>query len=147
MKKIFLILIFFLSNCGYQAVYVNKNIENLYFQKIHLEGDKFINKKIINTLSIKEDNKNQNELYISSSQQIEQSSKNSKGEVVLFRTIIYINLEIRNTNNEIIKNKKFVKDFIYKNKKNNFELVDYQNSIKNDLTNEVIGEIMIYLNS
>ncbi len=147
MNKFFLILIFFLSSCGYQAVYINKNIESLYFQKINLQGDKFINRRIINTLPIKEDDKTQNKLFISSSHQIEQSSKNSKGEVVLFRTIISVNLEMRNKNNDIIQSRNFVKEFTYNNKKNKFELVEYQNSIKNDLTNKIISEIMIFLNS
>ena len=147
MNKFFLIIIFFLSSCGYQAVYVNKNIEKLYFQKINLQGDKFINRRIVNTLPIKEGDKNQNELFISSSHQIKQSSKNSKGEVVLFRTIISVNLEMRNKNSEIIQSKNFVKEFTYNNKKNKFELVEYQNSIKNDLTNKIISELMIFLNS
>jgi len=147
MNKFFLILIFFLSSCGYQAVYVNKNIENSYFQKINLEGDKFINRRIINTLPIKESDKNQNKLFISSSHQIEQSSKNSKGEVVSFKTIISINLEMRDKNSEIVQSKNFVKEFTYGNKKNKFELVEYQNSIRNDLVNKIISEIMIFLNS
>ena len=112
-----------------------------------MTNNKFINRRIVNTLPIKEGDKNQNELFISSSHQIKQSSKNSKGEVVLFRTIISVNLEMRNKNSEIIQSKNFVKEFTYNNKKNKFELVEYQNSIKNDLIDKIISEIMIYLNS
>ena len=56
-----------------------------------------------------------------------------------------LNLEVRNINNEIVQNKNFVKQFIYNNKQNNFELVDYQNSIKDDLIDIIINEIIIYL--
>ena len=147
MNKVFLILIFFLSSCGYQAVYQSKNFEKLYFTKINLQGEKFINNKIINTLPIKESGQNENELNISSSYRIEQSSKNSKGQVELFKTIISVNLEIKDTNNQIVQSKNFIKEFTYKNKENKFELVEYQNSIKNDLIDKIISEIMIYLNS
>ena len=58
-----------------------------------------------------------------------------------------INLEIRNSNDNIIQNKNFYKEFSYNNKENKFELVEYQSSIKKDLINNVITEIIIYLNS
>ena len=61
--------------------------------------------------------------------------------------MIEVNLEVRNINNEIVQNKNFVKQFIYNNKQNNFELIDYQNSIKDDLIDIIISEIIIYLNS
>ena len=64
-----------------------------------------------------------------------------------FRTIVRVNLEIRNLNDNIIKNKSFSKEFSYNNKENKFELVEYQNSIKRDLINNIITEIIIYFNS
>ena len=147
MNKIFLILIFFLTSCGYQSIYANKNVKNLYFQEINLQGDEHINKTILNALKIEKNEQRQDKLYISSSYLIEQSAKDSKGQIVLFKTIISVNLEIKNNENKIVQNKKFIKEFNYKNKKNKFELVEYQNSIKNDLTNKIINEIIIYLNS
>lgn len=147
MNKIFLILIFFLTSCGYQSIYANKNVKNLYFQEINLQGDEHINKVILDALKIEKDEQRQDKLYISSSHLIEQSTKDSKGQIVLFKTIISVNLEIKNIDNKIVQNKKFIKEFNYKNKKNKFELVEYQHSIKNDLTNKIISEIIIYLNS
>ena len=35
----------------------------------------------------------------------------------------------------------------FKNQANKFELVEYQNSIKKELINQIIGEIIIYLNT
>jgi len=71
MKKIFFILLF-LSSCGYQPIYINKNLENFEFQEINLVGEKDINNKIINSLDLKENkiNDNLNTLLISSSTQI-----------------------------------------------------------------------------
>ncbi len=147
MHKVLLVLLFFLSSCGYQPVYLNKNLKNIEYSKIKLNGDESINKIIINALpiSVNDNNEKKNQLNLSSLYKIEPASKNSKGQVLSFKSMIEVNLEVRNINNEIVQNKNFVKQFIYNNKQNNFELVDYQNSIKDDLIDIIINEIIIYL--
>tara|TARA_B100000945_G_C20296966_1_gene556127 strand:+ start:432 stop:881 length:450 start_codon:yes stop_codon:yes gene_type:complete len=149
MKKIFFILLFFISSCGYQPLYQNKDLENFKFIKITLTGDNYINKRVTNTISIQEDNdaKNEKELFISSSSEIQETSKNSKGQVESFRIIVAVNLKIINKINEDTQNKNFIKEFTYNNKQNKFELIEYQNSIKDDLIDKIINEIIIYLNS
>ena len=144
---LFQVLLFFLSSCGYQPVYLNKNLKNIEYSKIKLNGDESINKIIINALpiSVNDNNEKKNQLNLSSLYKIEPASKNSKGQVLSFKSMIEVNLEVRNINNEIVQNKNFVKQFIYNNKQNNFELVDYQNSIKDDLIDIIINEIIIYL--
>ena len=47
---------------------------------------------------------------------------------------------------DVIQNKNFSKEFNYNNKQNKFELVEYQNSVKNDLVDKIVGDIIIYLN-
>ncbi len=147
MKKIFFILLF-LTSCGYQPIYVNKNLESIEFREIDLIGEKDINKKIINSLSVKEnkENDNLNTLLISSSSLIEETVKNKEGQVKSFKTIVSVNLEIKNIKNNINQRKKFLKEFTYTNKQNKFELVDYQNTVKNDLVDKIISEIILYLN-
>lgn len=147
MNKIFLVLLFVLTSCGYQPIYLNKNLENIEYSKIDLKGDESINKKIISTLPISENEQNQNQIFLISSYNVEPASKNSSGQIISYRTIIKVNLEIRDVNNKTIKKKGFVKRSVYNNKQNNFELVDYQDTIKNDLINIIIGEIIIFLNS
>ena len=149
MKKIFFILLFFISSCGYQPLYLNKDLKNFKFRKITLTGDNYTNKKITNTISIQENNeaKNEKELFISSSSKIQETSKNSKGQVESFRIIVTINLKIINKINEDSQNKNFIKEFTYNNKQNKFELIEYQNSIKDDLIDKIINDIIIYLNS
>ena len=147
MKKTFFILLFFISSCGYQPVYLNKDLENFKFKKIILEDNNYINKKIVNTLSIKESDENEKELFISSLYEIQGTSKNSKGQVESFRTIVTVNLKIKNISNQTTQIKKFQKEFTYNNKQNKFELVEYQNFIKDELINKIINDIIIYLNS
>ena len=149
MKKIFFILLFFISSCGYQPLYQNKDLENFKFIKITLTGDNYINKRVTNTISIQESNdaKNEKELFISSSSEIRETSKNSKGQVESYRIIVAVNLKIINKINEDTQNKNFIKEFTYNNKQNKFELIEYQNSIKDGLIDKIINEIIIYLNS
>ena len=149
MKKTFFILLFFISSCGYQPLYQNKDLENFKFIKITLTGDNYINKRVTNTISIQENNdaKNEKELFISSSSEIQETSKNSKGQVESFRIIVAVNLKIINKINEDTQNKNFIKEFTYNNKQNKFELIEYQNSIKDDLIDKIINDIIIYLNS
>ena len=149
MKKIFLVLLFFISSCGYQSIYLNKSLKNYEFKKITYEGDKNINRKIINFLSIEENEANidKNEIFIKSSYQIKEISKDSKGQVTLYKDIISVNINIKDEKNLNVKNKKFNREFTYNNKDNKFDLVEYQNSIKDDLLKVIINDIIIFLNT
>ena len=147
MKKFLFIIIFLISSCGYQPIYINKNLKNFEFSKIITEGENDINKKIINSISLKEDRTNVllNEILLKSSFKVEETSKNKKGQVNSYRSSIFINLSI-NKNGEIIKNKDFLGEFTYNNKDNKFELVQHQADIKEDLINQAIEDIVLYLN-
>ena len=147
MKKILLIFIFFLTSCNYQPIYVNKNLNNIEFSKIIIEGEKDINRKIINSLSLKENEFDDtlNNLLIESSYEIQETSKNSKGQVQSYRSIIKINLIINNKK-ELVLKKNFLKDFSYANKDNKSELIQYQNDIKNNLINKIIEDIVLFIN-
>ena len=79
MKNFFLILIFFLTSCGYQPIYSNKNSKELSFKEIEFQGDKSINRTLISNF-IKE--KSQNYLYerlfLKNEKTIIETAKNSK---------------------------------------------------------------------
>ena len=46
MKKIILALLLLFTSCGFEPIYLNKDVTNLEFKKITIEGEDFINKKI-----------------------------------------------------------------------------------------------------
>ena len=147
MKKILLIFALILTSCGYQPIYINKSLNNVEFTKITIAGDSDINRKIINSLSFKENefDESLNTLLIESSYQIRETSRNSKGQIQTYRSLIIVNLIINNKK-ETILNKTFLKDFSYANKDNKFELVQYQNDIKNNLINKIIEDIILFIN-
>ena len=146
MKKLFILVFFFMTNCGYQPLYVNKNNSDLVFNKIELFGDKEINRRIISFIPIKENKSDEklNQIVLRSNEDITETSKDSKGRVATLKTTVEIKLVILNEN-QIIKEKTFNENFSYNNKNNKFDLVKYQNEVKNNLINKIIEQMSIYL--
>ena len=145
MKKIIIILFFFISSCGYQPIYVNKNSSDLIFSKVELIGDKEINRRILSFISIKEDKneKKFDDLFLKSKEKIVETSKDSKGRVATLKTTVEIELTILNEN-KIIREKIFNESFSYNNKNNKFDLSKYQNEVKNNLVDKIIEQMNIY---
>ena len=147
MKKIFLITLLFFSSCGYNAVYLNNDLENFKFSNIVFEGDEELNKIIVNSLLLEKNefDDNLNELYLKTNYSINEVSKNSKGQVEAYRSNISIEVII-SKNNQILKNKKIDKNFSYNNMDNRFKLLEYQNNVKNNLVNSSLEEIILFFN-
>ena len=145
MKKIF-ILLFLLSACGYQPLYnIDKN--NFFFKDLELYGDKVINRKIISSLKIKENQKKDSTttFIIDSSKKITETSKNSRGQPETYRTNVIIKLTIKDLD-KVIKSKTFEEYFSYDNRDNKYDLLNYQNDIENNLVNKIIEDIILYIN-
>ena len=147
MKKILIILLLFIVGCGYQPIYLNKNLKNFEFYKIETKGEKKINRQIINTIGFKENaiDDDLNNLSLNSYFIVEETAKNSKGQVQSYRSVITIDLKI-SKKEKIIISKKFSDEFSYNNKENRFELIEYQNEIKENLLDKSIEEIILFLN-
>ena len=151
-KKIFIIsAILFLSNCGYQPLYVDKNNLLLKFNKISTDGNEEVNRKIISTIGINEaqDQVNSYLLKINSNKEKQIAAKNSSGDVTSYRMLISINISLinPNDNNKVVKSKQFNASFTYNNADNKFQLSQDEKNIINNLIETVSGKIFIYLNS
>jgi len=144
-RKFLLISLILMASCGYQPVY-NKILLNYKFYEIDLQGDQTINNKIINTLKIKKSNEVEffDTLSIKSSKNIQETSKNSKGQVQTYRSIFNVEVSITR-DNKIIKKQNFNEDFSYANKISKFELAQYQIEIENTIINKIISDIKIFL--
>ena len=147
MKIISIVLIIFFTSCGYNPIYLNNNLKNFEYKEIISGGNKEITKKIISALNIKTNNNNENKLLISSSFKTDEVSKNSKGQIELYKSTLSVLINVEDSKKSNIKSKNFLKEFTYSNKENKFELVEYQDSIQKNLTEIIIGEIIIVLNS
>ena len=148
MKKILIILITLLfSSCGYESLYSKKKFFDLEYKMITLSGDKNFNRRILSTLSIKENDSIlfNNELLLESNIGIYETSKDNKGQVKTFRTTATTSLIIKD-NDIVNKNKKFTQSFSYNNMENKFDLVEYQKEIENNLIGKIIEDIIIFMN-
>ena len=148
MKKFLLIItLILITSCGYKPIYSNNDIKNNEFYKINLNGDKKINNKITNFLSLKENKSNKKLpiLFLTSSFEIIEVSKNQKGQTQTYRSIINIDLKIVNNENQT-KNKTISDEITYNKKENKFELSEHQAKIKDQLTDGVIEDLVLFLN-
>lgn len=141
---IILLILLFCVSCGYKPIYSGDENLKFEFKKITLITEEKIKRQILNSLYLKENSFDDKELIIKINYNIEETSKNSKGQVETYRSIISGQLTIKKEE-EILKTDSFTKEFSYNNKNNNYELVKYQNEIKNNLTSEIINEILFSL--
>ena len=141
------LFIIFISGCGFKPLYLNKSQNDFMYSEITSKGNETINKVIINRLQIRKDKSNQqkNKFHIESSLITKIASKNSKGQATSYGMELYVEIKTINKD-EFTKKKQFVERFLYNNKENKFELVQYQNKIQNNLINKIIEDIIIYLN-
>ena len=147
MKKILFLLILLTASCGYQPIYLDTDEQKFKFSKIIIEENDEISKKLIRSMSFEENEADYtlDELSLKSTYETSETSKNSKGQVQSYRSIIFVTLKIMNKD-KIIKEKNFFKEFTYNIKKNKFDLIQYQKQIQNNLVNEIARDINIYLN-
>ncbi len=148
MKKILIIIFFFISACGYQPIYkVDKEITKIKIKEVKFSGDQEISKGVFLKLPfIIEKNEDLNTLIIESRKIISETAKNSKGQVTSYRTSLNINLKLTSSENKTITEKKLKKEFSYDTKKDKFKLKRYQKQIEIDLIDKISKELIIFFN-
>jgi outer membrane lipopolysaccharide assembly protein LptE/RlpB len=149
MKKIFILLLLIITSCGYQPIYkINQNIDTLKIKEIKLSGDKTLSEKISKELSVKiiKNNESLNKLEVDSRTNITETSKNSKGQVTSYRTTITTIISIIDGNDNLVRKKNISKQFSYNVLANKFKFKEYQEEIENNLINQIIRDVNIFLN-
>ena len=146
-KGILFLLIFVLTNCGYQPLYSKKETKILIVNELELIGDSNINKKIASELSISVD-KNMsltNKIILENNKTIIETSKNKKGQPDSFKMIIDFKFLLMDKEN-ILKEKFISEEFSYKNKENKFDLSQYEINIEQNLINKIIEKLILNIN-
>ena len=148
MKKKFIlifIVIFSLSSCGYSPIYYNTEIKTFKFNILKLIGDEEMN-NIINLefKKISDENaKNTLDLNINTEYVRSILSKNKEGKATSYA--LYNQIKI-----EVINNKKsqifiFNEEIKTKNMNNEFELREYEKTVKNNFIKSKIIELIAQL--
>ena len=147
MKRILILIFFCVSSCGYKPLYSNKNSNTYTFNELELVGDKDINRRIISAMSIKENKQNYNyqKITLKNNKKIIATSRDTKGQPDSYKMTVSLNIMITN-DGKTLENRKIIEEFSYKNLDNKFDLSEYEINVKNNLTDRIIEELIIYLN-
>ena len=147
-NKIFsFILLLFLSSCGYEAIFSEKNRINYSFSisELNLIGDRQINMRIKQKLnsytnpSIQADKKFS--LKISSNSEKIIIAKDASGDAIKFKNEVTVKVKVF-VNEEYKSNFEITENFIYNNNSNTFELRSYEGQIKNNLAGAAVDKII-----
>ena len=149
MKNILIFSLLFVISCGYQPLYVDKKNNNDFkFQEIKLAGNQNLDRRISSLLSLEENKTDEtlNKIILSTKKNNVETSKNVKGQVISYRTFIEIKLIILDNKDNILREKTFIKDFLYNVDDNKFKLAEYQKEIENNLIAKIAEEIILFIN-
>ena len=147
-KKIILIYcLFFLTNCGYNPLYSNKNSSDILINKIETAGEKKINRQILSLLSLDEVGELENSyiLNINTKKNKRIVSKDKQGNASVYNLNLEINISLNKDNQKVTKT--FTSDFSYNTQKNKFELSREENKILNNLVESMVEKIILFINT
>ena len=131
-------LLIFITGCGYTPIYSNLNNKNINIQVENVNGNKNINKLIVQKLS-RYQSKNSEKVYnvkINSNYKKLILTKNAAGNATNFR--LNVNVQFITKINDNMEEFKFTEKFDMKKGDTIFEEEKYENNIINDMTNIII---------
>ena len=149
LKKILIpILLLFLTTCGYEAMYSQKNIANHSFSisEMVLDGENNINIRIkskLNNYTLVEKDK-QFILKIKSSMEKSTLAKNIAGDATSYRSTLKLGVQVVLENN-LVNNLEIIESFDYDSIENTFDLKRYEKEIQNTLANTAIDKLIFKL--
>jgi hypothetical protein len=142
-----LILLFFISGCGYNSIFSNKN-SNFSIYELTTSGNSKLNKIINNRLNNYKGSDNQKKLSLTIETYLNKkvASKDTKGNPKTYRINLKSNVSIKDSDGNL-KEKLFSKSVDYNNRSNKSELKRYENETLHNLAEKISDEIIIYLQS
>ena len=138
-------LLIFITSCGYTPIYSNLNNKNINIQVEKVNGNKNINKLIVQKLS-RYQSKNSEKVYnvkINSNYEKLSLTKNAAGNATNFR--LSINVQFTTKINDNMEEFKFTEKFDMKKGDTIFEEEKYENNIINDMTNIIVQRFISQL--
>ena len=147
MKKIIIFLTFLLlTSCGYKPVFSSKNSNFSIEEIIHNENDRISIKikKGLGYLTSLENYEEIIKLQLKSDKEITISSKNTKGDPLVYKMTIISEIKIY-SNDKLIKEKNISKKFSYNNISNKFDLKQYEKIIEQNLVEKIKEDIVLIL--
>ena len=145
-KIIFLIILnLSLLSCDYSPIYSNNNSYNFYIESISQEGNNEINTLIRSKLKKYRFTKDAKKITIHSVSTFKKNSqsKNKSGNTDQYLLNLEVKFLIKSEDNE--KNFILKEKFIMKNFTNEFDEKNYERTIKNNMTELIVNNLIIQL--
>ena len=138
-------ILFFLSQCGYTAIYKDNEKQNIKISILQYNGDKKINKLLDAELKnyINSDSDNEYLIIVNTDYKKRTNTKDATGKPIDFQLSLITNVII-NYKNKTIKTT-FNESFKIKNSSDAFELIKYENSIKNNFVKSTKNKLILKL--
>tara|TARA_B100000530_G_C15845013_1_gene442912 strand:+ start:72 stop:530 length:459 start_codon:yes stop_codon:yes gene_type:complete len=146
-KKLLLSILFliFIYGCSYEPIYSKKNKTDFSIEEISFEGDREINNLINQKLDKykKKEIGNKLSIFVSSLYTKKSQSKNTSGTTTRYNLETSVKFDIITKNSTSTIN--ITKDFVMKNLSDEFEEKIYEDKIKDNLSESIVNELLIYL--
>ena len=144
---ILIILLFSLLNCGYSTIHSQNKSLNFALTDLEINGDQETNNFIELRLKryLNNEIENKFKIIINTSYNKISVAKNLTGNTTDFKLVINLDLVVINlsTNNEKLVS--FSETFTIKKNENNYEQKNYENIIKNNMSQLLSNKIIYYL--
>ena len=144
-NKLFIILLFFLTSCGYSAIYKNTKTNDLMINIIGMQGDTEMNSLINSELELSSNKVSNNKFDININTTFEKKviSKNTSGAASSFQLTTKVEFVI------ITKDKKekilFFEKFNVENDPDSFAQRSYENTIKRNFASSIREKLILKL--
>ena len=146
-KIFFFTILILLTQCGYQTIYSNKNL-NFSVTEIKILNDQNIGRQIKNRLDALNNNTNADNFNLQIDSKFEKTtaSKDKQGNPNVFNLSIFVKVNLISESG-IEQSKVFSEAINYNNNENKFNLKKYEDSLKENLTEKIIEDLLLYLQS
>jgi hypothetical protein len=147
MKKqvILILLIFFLTHCGFSPIYVNNTNINFSIENVNYKGDRDLNNFLKINLDQYRDDKSDRKILIETTSEYEKIilTKNTVSEVTNYKLIAKVKFLIKSTNKKI----NITEEKIISSMDDKFEEARKERAIKENfariISNKLISELVI----
>lgn len=142
---IFIILLIFLSNCGYSKVYNNSSDTEIKITLLEMEGNREINKKINSELKKYYSNESENlfKIKINTILNKEIISKDATGKITNYELNAVSDFQISYNGKNV--NVSFEEKLNIKNIEDSFEQRKYENVVKNNFASSIREKLILKL--
>ena len=142
---ILIILLIFLSNCGYSPIYNNSSDTEIKITLLEMEGNREINNKINSELKKYYSNESENpfKIKINTILNKEIISKDATGKITNYELQAVSNFQISYNGKNI--NASFQEKLNIKNIEDSFEQRKYENVVKNNFASSIREKLILKL--